>query len=262
MANWTHHDAFRATLAAGAILTAGICLAQQPAKFEAAAIKPGDKNHLGALVQRGPAGGQFRMTNVPLKQWVEMGLSVPDYALKAPSWLETTTFDLNAKLPTTLNQYSQAEMMKALLIERFGLKWHEEPGTASGYELVADKKVMLQPATLTERLLGSGGRSSGPTLVAGANMTMPQLAEMLGTVLGKPVIDATHISGGYDLRVQWRPDSDAQAAEQKRYGVDVDSLPGSVFTAVQEKLGLRLQPAKVPSKLIVVDHINNQPTEN
>ena len=262
MANWTHHNAFRATLAVGAVLAASISAAQQAAKFEAAAIKPGDKNHLGALVQPGPAGGQFRMTNVPLKQWVEMGLSVPDYALKAPSWLETTTFDLNAKLPTTLNQNSQAEMMKALLVERFGLKWHEEPATVSGYELVADKKVILQPATLTERLLGSNGSSSGPTLVAGTNMTMPQFAEMLGTVLGRPVVDATHISGGYDLRVQWRPDSDAQTAEQKRYGIDVDNLPGSVFAAVQEKLGLRLQPAKVPSKVIVVDHINNQPTEN
>jgi uncharacterized protein (TIGR03435 family) len=252
-----------ASLAAIAIWSATISFAQQQARFEAAAIKPGDKSHLGALVQRGSPGGEFRMTNVPLKQWVEMGLSIQDYALKAPSWLDTTTFDLNAKLPSTpITQNSQAEMMKALLIERFGLKWHEEQQTVSGYELVTDKKVLLQPATLTERLLGSGGRSSGPTIVAGTNMTMPELAEMLAKALGKPVVDATNISGGYDLKVQWRPDSDAQAAEQKRYGVDVDNLPSSVFAAVQEKLGLRLQPAKVPSKVIVVDHIDNQPTAN
>src|SRR3569623_1587312 len=103
------------------------------------------------------------MVYAPLKHWVEMGLSVPDYALKAPGWLDTSTFDLDAKLPDQFvpkapsqtvdqknlaemqkamadKQKAMAEMMRNLLIERFGLKWHEETQTVSGYELVTDKK--------------------------------------------------------------------------------------------------------------------------
>jgi uncharacterized protein (TIGR03435 family) len=93
---------------------------------------------------------------------------------------------------------------------------------------------------------------------------MSVFAEALGEVLGRPVVDATHLSGGYDFKLVWRPMDDAAVAEAKGFGmkdVDIDSLP-SIFTAVQEQLGLRLQSAKVPSNVIVVDNINRQPTEN
>ena len=158
--------AVRLNLAKGIVALAAITsTAQQPQpgkllQFEVAAIKPGNTNHLGALTSTN--GKLFQMVNVPLKQWVEMGLSVPDFALKAPAWLDTTTFDLNAKLPDQFvvqgapnqpvdekamaeRQKALAEMMRNLLIERFGLKWHDEPGTVSGYELVTDKKVLAQP---------------------------------------------------------------------------------------------------------------------
>src|ERR1035441_405261 len=200
------------------------------------------------------------MVNTPLKQWVEMGLSVRDYALKAPSWLDTSRFDLNARLPAgepvnqkaTADQDPKAEMMKALLIERFGLKWHEELQSVSGFELVPDKKVLLKPASLLERLEGVHGSSSGPTLVGGTNMPMSEFAGLLGQVLGRPVIDATHLSGGFDIKLIWLPDNDATVAEWKRYekqyGMDVDNLPSSVTTALREQLGLRLQSAKVRSE--------------
>lgn len=260
---------------------------QQPQKtlqFEVAAIKPGNTNHLGALTRT--QGSLFQMVNVPLKQWVELALSVPDYALKAPAWLDTTTFDLDAKLPSQymnqkppnrpLDQKAMAEfqrvmaerqkaipeMMRNLLIERFGLRWHEELSTVSGYELVTDKKVLAQPATLLERLRGTSGSGAGPTMVNGTNMEMSKLAELLGKALGKPVVDATHLTGGFDINLAWRPDNDAELARQRQYGNGVDNLPDSAVTAVREQLGLRLQPAKVPGKVIVIDQINRQPTAN
>ena len=135
----------------------------------------------------------------------------------------------------------------------------------SGYELVADKKVLMQPATLLERMMG-GGSGWGPTLINGTNMSMAKFAEMLAKALGRPVVDATHLSGGFDIKLTWRPDNEAELAQQrqygKQYGTDVDNLPDSVFTAIREQLGLRLQSAKVPSKVIVVDNINRQPTAN
>lgn len=247
--------------------------AQQPQQakslqFEVAAIKPGNPR-LGVYssTSGGRPGGRFQMVNVPLKRWVQMGLSVRGYALKAPSWLDTSRFDLDARLPVNipLDHDPKAEMMKALLVERFGLKYHEEFQTVSGYELVPDKKVLAKPASLLERMKGHGS-GYGNSSISGMNMPMSELAGMLGEALGKPVVDATHLSGGYDIKLMWRPDNDAAVAEEKRYGkqygIDVDNLPSSVFAALQEQLGLRLQSAKVPSRIIVVDSINRQPTEN
>jgi uncharacterized protein (TIGR03435 family) len=265
---------FAAVIAAVGALSASISTAQQPPqaeswRFEVAAIRPGNpKLGVFSSSSTGSSGGQFLFVNTPLKRWVEMGLSVSDYALKAPSWLDTSRFDLDARLPAgkPVDQKATAEMMKALLIERFGLKWHEELQTVSGFELVTDKKVLVQPSSLLERLKGVHGSSSGPTLIGGTNMSMSELAEALGKVLGRPVVDATHLSGGFDIKLIWLPDDDTAVAEEKRYGkqygIDVDNLPSSVTTALREQLGLRLQSAKVPSNVIVVDHINSQPTEN
>ncbi len=259
-----------ASFAAVLVFSASISTAQQPQQakplqFEVAAIKPGNPDSLSSWT--GSSGDQFRMLNMPLKQWVEMGLSVRDYALRAPSWLDTSRFDLNAKLPSDpVDQKATAEMMKALLIERFGLKWHEESQSVSGYELVAEKKVLVQPAGMLERMEGHHGTSSGPTLISGTNVPISELAKALEKVLGKPVVDATQLSGGFDFKLMWRPSDAAELAAQQRYGkqygIDVDNLSASVFTALREQLGLRLQSAKVPSKVIVVDNINRQPTEN
>jgi uncharacterized protein (TIGR03435 family) len=275
--------AVRINLAASIVALAAITsTAQQPQpgkplQFEVAAIEPGNMNHLGALTSTN--GKLFQLVNVPLKQWVEMGLSVPDYELKAPAWLDTTTFDLNAKLPDQLvvqkapnqpveqkaitEQKAKAEMMKNLLIDRFGLKWHDVPGTVSGYELVTDKKVLAKPSSLLERQRG-GVSGSGPTLISGTNMPMSKFVEALGNVLGRPVVDATHLSGGFNIKLIFRPMDDAAVSQAKGYGMkdtDIDSLP-SIFAAMQEQLGLRLQSAKVPSKIVIIDNINRQPTAN
>ena len=182
---------FAAVIVALGAFSAGISTAQQPQQakswqFDVAAIKPSDPK-LVVGSSSSTRGGLFQVVNTPLKQWVEMGLSVRDYALKAPSWLDTSRFDLKARLPAgepvnqkaTANQDPKAEMMKALLIERFGLKWHEELQTVSGFELVPDKKVLLKPASLLERLEGAHGSGWGPSAINGTNMSMAELAGLL-----------------------------------------------------------------------------------
>lgn len=207
------------------------------------------------------------MVNTPLKKWVGVGLSVRDYALIAPSWLDSSRFDLNARLPIgePVNQNTIAEMMKALLIERLGLKWHDKVKKVFGYELVTDKKISITPPGLLERLKGHGS-SAGPGLIGGTNIPMSEFAEALEKALGRPVVNETHLSRTYNIRLRWPLSGDAALAAQRSYGnqngVDVNNLPSSIFIAVREQLGLRLRSAKVPLKLIVVDHINRQPTEN
>jgi uncharacterized protein (TIGR03435 family) len=236
----------------------------KPMRFEVAAIRPADPKAIGTLVRTGPPGGNLQFVNMPLRDWVEMALSVPDFALKAPPWLEGSRFDLDATLPAdrALGRDAMEQMLRTLLVERFELKWHEEAQTVPGYELVVDKKVLAPTATMLERLTRSGARSEGPGLIAGTNMPMPELAEKLGKALGRPVIDSTHLTDGYDFKLMWRPESESTVAEWERHGMDVANLPGSVFAAVREQLGLRLQSAKVPSKVIVVDHMDLKPSAN
>lgn len=253
------------------VLAAGIATAQQPQsakplQFEVASIKPGNPQAVGS--SSSTRGGLFQMANTPLRQWVEMGLSVREYALKSPTWLSTSTFSLNARVPdgVVVDQKIIAEMMKSLLVERFGLKWHEELQSVAGYELVADKKVLLQPATLLERLTGAHGSASGGGLIQGTSMPMSEFAGLLGDALGRPVVDATHLSGGFDIKLRWRPSDTAPTDEERRYGkqygIDVDNLSSSLTTALREQLGLQLQGAKVFSKVVVVDSMNRQPTAN
>ncbi len=246
-------------------LSASISTAQQPPakslQYEVAVIRPGHPPPGGAVSSSstGGPGGEVRFINTPLRDWIENGLSVRDYALKAPAWLDTARFDLDARLPA--NQNASPEMMKALLVERFGLKWHEEMQTVPAYELVQDKKVKIQPSSLLEGLQGHGS-SRGPTMIQGNNQPMSELAKALAEALGRPVVDATHLSGEYSFNLRWLPDTDAAVAQDKQNGVNVDALPSTVFTALQEQLGLRLVTARVPSKVIVVDNINRQPVEN
>lgn len=256
---------FAAVIVVVGSLLASISTAKPPQqtkslRFEVAAIRPSNSREVNSWSSTGGPGGLVRLVNMPLKQWVEMALSVRDYALKAPSWLDGSRFDLNARLPAgePVNQKTISEMMKSLLIERFGLKWHEEHRIVSGYELVVGKKVLVKASGPAEH----GGSSRGPALIGGTNMPMSELAAALGEALQRPVVDATHLSGGFDIRLTWRPFETAKVADAKQRGMnDVDNLP-SIFTAVREQLGLRLRSAKVPSNVVVVDRINRQPTEN
>jgi uncharacterized protein (TIGR03435 family) len=235
--------------------------------FEVAAIKPATPGDPGTDWKTSLTpipGGTIHLVNVPLRQWVEIALSVGDYALKAPSWVAGVRYSLDAKIPSDgpVSQTEVNEMLRTLLIERFALKWHEQRGTVSGFELMTTKKVLLKASDLSDPMQ-IGGTSRGPSLIGGHNMSMPDLASALSEVLATPVVDATHLSGGFEVRVVWRPDNDRVAALiAKQMKISVEDLPTSAFTALQEQAGLRLQRAQVPSDIIVVDAINRQATSN
>jgi uncharacterized protein (TIGR03435 family) len=106
-----------------------------------------------------------------------------------------------------------------------------------------------------------GGRSKGPSLIAGHGITLSDLAEDLSDVLGKPVVDSTGLSGKFEIRLTWRPDDPEVAAASACAGLDTESLP-SLFTAINEQLGFRLKSTHLPAKVVVVDSISQMPTEN
>jgi uncharacterized protein (TIGR03435 family) len=136
-------------------------------------------------------------------------------------------------------------MLMPILVERFHLKAHTELKTLPVYELIL-LRGGPRFARSPDQALQNEGISVYPTALKARNMPMPVFAKTLAHQVHRTVIDKTGLIGLYDIDLKWSrddpPDPDPNA-------------PPSFFTAVQEELGLKLQPAKGPVVTLVVDHI-------
>lgn len=153
-------------------------------------------------------------------------------------------------------------MFQKLLADRFKLAVHWEMRELPVYALIVAKKgSKLQPAKETSQGSGTSAHSSrsGSQFTA-KGVTLPELAQALSQELfrelGRDIIDKTEIKGRYDLTLNWTPDAGAATDAAS----SADSGP-SIFTAVQEQLGLKLEPAKAPVQVLVIDHAE-MPSEN
>ena len=186
--------------------------------------------------------------NVSLKQLIERAYGVADYSLSGPAWLGDDKFDIAARQPDGAPKGQMRTMLQSLLAERFGLAAHFEHKSLSGYALVAGKK----PPVLHDKPAGAGtNTNTGRGTIKGTNVSMADLAGLLSRQLDQPVQDQTGLPGVLDISLEWSPDP-AQA----------DDRASSLFTAVQEQLGLKLQAQKVTVDVLVVDHVERVPTEN
>jgi uncharacterized protein (TIGR03435 family) len=174
---------------------------------------------------------------------------VKDYSLTAPSWLADEHFDIVARAPEEATEKQLQAMMQALLRERFALAAHREPKSISGYALVAGKK----PPVLHARPAGGGSNTNSTGgKMDGTNVSMDKLADLLSRFIRQPVQDQTGLSGVLDIHLEWTPEQADPTADG----------PGSIFTALQEQVGLKLQAQKITIDALVVDHIERVPTEN
>ena len=144
-------------------------------------------------------------------------------------------------------------MLRSLLAERFALKIHQEERVLQVYILTVEKNgPKLKPAESGESTIGVRIRGVGH--LTGAKASMEQLAETLSDVrlngramLERPVLDRTGLAGIYDFALEWTPDLAP---------VDGAVAGGpSIFTAVREQLGLKLEMAKAPVKIFIIDHV-------
>lgn len=215
-----------------------------PASFEVASIKP---NQTGSESRRAGTspGGLFTATNVSLKLLISRAFGVAEAQIeRGPGWVDTEKYDIAARAATPL-EMSREEVrpcLQALLAERFRLRFHRETKEGSVYSLVVAKNG----PKFTEHSGGgtSGiGVSTGPgnAAIMGAKSTIARLAEYLSGQVGRPVIDNTGLKGEYDFKVEW-------ATEEA-----TDDSGPSIFSALQEQLGLKLNAAKGPIETIVID---------
>lgn len=227
-----------------AILFVPVLLAAQPA-FEASEIKE-PSTDIGGF-RTNWSRTQVELRNCSLRQCIETAYGLRPYALSGPAWLDSVHFDVVAKMPAGAKPAEFGPMLQTLLAERFLLKAHEETGDVPGYLLTVGKGGAKMKESAPDAHSGTG---YGPTMVRCTASSMAVFADQLSRALERPVSDETSLTGTYDFQLRWTSDADV-------------SNPGpSVLTAIQEQLGLKLQTAKVPVKVLVVDSASRAPTDN
>jgi uncharacterized protein (TIGR03435 family) len=226
--------------------------------FEVATIKPAAPSPDGHTHINYPPDDRFSAINITLLDLMQWAYSMPErQILEGPPWLASTRFDIQAKadigdqtksLTSEQDRDLKHRMVQALFADRFHLKVHQETRTLPAYDLILAKGgSKLQSSQSNGKTVGTG-RSH----FDGQGLTTTIIAEELSQITGRIVVDKTDLTGRYDLKLQWTPD-DAPATTE-------NSAP-SLFTAIQEQLGLKLEPAKEPVPVLVIDHID-PPTPN
>jgi uncharacterized protein (TIGR03435 family) len=243
-------------LIAAAALLASHASAQANLSFEVAAVKftahgrtadGSSRTSIGI-----PSPGTLSATNASLEELILWAFELRKYQVSGPIWLgdDAVSFDISAKAAPGATTAQVRQMLQTLLAERFKLAFHRESKTIGVYELVAGKNgPKLQAAKPDAK--GGTSTNSGPDGVrlTSAGITMARFAEVLGRRLDRPVLDKTGIQGEFEIVLEYGRENDTAGRP-------------SIFTAIQEQLGLKLEAAKGPMEILVIDHIEKAPTEN
>ena len=266
--------------------------------FEVASVKPNKSGEPGVMIRTEP-GGRFTATNVPLRVLIRnaYGISEDSRIVDAPGWIGSERFDVVARAPGDVPPLVPGDaigpmnrMLQALLEDRFRLSVHRETKELPVYVLAvaaADRKLgprLTQTrvdcvAVLAKLYPPNGPAAPSPPFVPGQpppcgstggvgqilaqGMTIAQLAATLSGRVTRVVVDKTELAGNFDINLEWTPD-------QFQGPGPLGALPGvpppssdssgpSIYTALQEQLGLKLDSAKGSIDVLVIDRVE-QPT--
>jgi uncharacterized protein (TIGR03435 family) len=251
------------------VLAARIALSQPPQgnpAFDAVLIKPSAPDARGGGFNLSP--GRLTAKNQSLKELVRFAYGIHDYQLSGGlGWTETERYEAVATFPGETTNARRAQMMQTMLADRFALAIHRESKEVAGYALVTGKNGSKLHAAESEQpgmMLGRSAISGQRTLNA-TKSRMTDLASILADLLGKPVDDKTGLEGLFDFAMEWTPDAVSErslkpGAERQEPPSDGQTGP-SIFTALQETLGLKLETKKVTVETVVIDH-SEKPSAN
>jgi uncharacterized protein (TIGR03435 family) len=222
--------------------------------FEVASVKPSQPGTRGGKLNTEP--GRLTITNIPLRTCIKAAYHLQDYQLiGGPGWSEGERYDIVATAESPVGDDQLMIMLRRLLEERFKLAVHRETKEMPGYALVIGKSG----SKLREgALAGKGWIRNGVGSMNGEEVSMTQLAESLSGRLRQPVMDQTGIKGVFYLKLEWAPDPTlARNPEEAKESPAAESSASgaSIFTALQEQLGLRLEGRKVPAEILVIDRV-------
>lgn len=227
----------------------------------------------------GQPGGRFVAT-ATVKMLVGTAYGVTDSRLfGGPGWIDSDRFDIEARsqdMGAVPDRERMMAMVRSLLEDRFRLKVHHETRELPVYELTVAKsglKIKLSPDQSEPLPPPPGELGTGPgrgSLSFNSAGTLNAIAIRLGPFvnslsqqLGRPVVDKTGLTGLYDFALKWTPDSTqaADAPGPSQNTLAPDSSAPSIFTAIQEQLGLRMASARAPQDVIFIDSVEH-PLEN
>ena len=229
-----------------------------PSTFAVASIKPAANDD--SFAYRGLPGGELIATGVTLKLLIMEAYGVRAYQVSGGAgWIGTERWDIQAKPEGVQGRLSSAQhgvMLRALLEDRFQLKVHRETREMPVYALVIGKNgaKLTVPADPAAR---GGKAASGAWDLK--NITIPALTMQLSRQLSRTVIDKTGLNDRYDVKLEWTPEGGEGGAETLGLPPSLDapaptaSTGPSIFTAIQEQLGLKLESAKGPVEIVVID---------
>jgi uncharacterized protein (TIGR03435 family) len=230
--------------------------------FEAASIKLNNSGQRSQGISTYPA--RIKVVNATLKLCIQVAWNVKDFQVSGGTgWMDSEHYDIDAVAAEPFKKDEYRGMLKTLLAERFGLVVHSEMQDKQGYALVVAKNgSKLRPPVEDPSVMFSR-TASGDTILKAPNVTMVQLASALSPQLSAIVVDKTGIEGRFDASFQWTPDQPMRLKSgEPAPAPPPDAIPGpSIFTAIQERLGLRLESRKVPTEVIVIDRAQ-RPSEN
>lgn len=220
-------------------------------RFEVASIKLNTSNDTASRNDLNGASVVFR--NYVLGGVLQTAFNVDRLVVEAPEWLYGERFDITAKVPDEKASLdARRQMLQALLIDRFGLAVHSETKIRAGFGLVVPKNgPKIQPVAD----VGGHNNDNRPGKMQRLRTTIGDFASALSYILRQPVVDETHMEGRYNVVLTYAPDLSPDMPPAANDGP-------SIFTAIEEQLGLKLEPRKVPVAILVVDRCQKMPTEN
>jgi uncharacterized protein (TIGR03435 family) len=251
-------------------------------EFETASIKPNKSDRF--RFRPGFTVDGFRASNATVQLLIRQAYGVDEYDLSGiPDWLNSERYDVEAKMdPSVADALSKLnpeqlklarkQMLQTLMAKRFNLKVHRETKDEPVYFLVIEKNgpklqnaktgnasplpnadgVRVQDKEQWQIVPGSDGGQK----IRASSATMKSLGDWLNRQLSRPVLDKTGLNGTYDFTIEWMPDAASTPSPDAANAVTLPGIPGaSLFTALQQQLGLKLDPGKSPIEVLMIDHV-------
>jgi uncharacterized protein (TIGR03435 family) len=271
----------------GAMFAAG----QAPAKleFEVATVKPAVLPTGPAPPRGGPGSsdpGYVHYTYMSVKNLLMTAYDMKITQITGPAWIDSERYDITASVPPGATKEQVNLMLQNLLADRFKLVVHRETKEMPLYELLIakggsklkpyvvdpnppkqpepgrllvfdkDGNPVLRPGTL---MLSTG---AGRRRIAGSKQSISKLTTTLAVEVQRPVIDKTGLEGEYDYALEFLPEGPNAYPPGQAPPPPSDADPPTILVAVQEQLGLKLDPKKGPVEMLVVDRGEKTPAEN
>ena len=237
-------------------------------RFDAASVKPNRSPQAGINNQFSP--GRFAYVNTPLEVFIYNAYRFPsERVVGMPDWARREKFDITATHNPEYRSFSQEQlaMLQQLLEERFSLRTHRETRDMPVYELIKEgtgDQLAPRPSTLDCAPGGTASRAQCgtriiPGLIDGRFVDWRMVVAQLPSATGRAVIDKTGLNGTFDVRLEWNPDpAVTKSPEAASTATAAAARPGervTIFTALQEQLGVKLQSARAPLEVLVIDRV-------